>query len=86
MPLISFDASLKHQKTSGFLMFSGVSKEISGMKWVNTFAENRVYMIRTLVALKLWNYCKTDENPQILSQALNMILSKIIYGQKGLGI
>ena len=25
----------KHQKTSGFLMFSGVSKEISGMKWVN---------------------------------------------------
>ena len=26
MPLISFDTPLKHQKTSGFLMFSGVIK------------------------------------------------------------
>ena len=29
MPLISFDNPWKH----GFLMFQGVSKEISGMKW-----------------------------------------------------
>ena len=35
MPLSSFDTPWKHQKTSGFRMFSGVSKEISGMKWVN---------------------------------------------------
>ena len=34
MTLISFDTSWKHQKTRGFLMFSGVSKEICGMKWV----------------------------------------------------
>ena len=27
-----------------------------------TFLENRVNTIRKLVALKLWNYCKTDEN------------------------
>ena len=33
MPLISFDAPWKHKKTSGFL---GVSKEISGMKWVKS--------------------------------------------------
>ena len=34
MPLISFDTPWKHQKTFGF---QGVSKEISGMKWVNKF-------------------------------------------------
>ena len=28
-----------------------------------TFVENRVNTIRKLVAPKLWNYCKTDENP-----------------------
>ena len=36
MPLISFYIHCKHQKTSAFLIFSGVSKEISGMKWVKT--------------------------------------------------
>ena len=35
MPLVSFDTPWKHQKTFGFLMLSGVSKETSGMKWVN---------------------------------------------------
>ena len=35
MPLISFDTPRKHQKTRGFFMFSGVSEEISDMKWVN---------------------------------------------------
>ena len=34
MPLISFDTPQKHQKTRGFLMFSGVIKGVSGMKWV----------------------------------------------------
>ena len=29
MPLVSFDTPWKHQKTSGFLMFSGTSKETS---------------------------------------------------------
>ena len=28
-----------------------------------TFVENRVNAIRKYVAPKLWNYCKTDENP-----------------------
>ena len=32
MPLVSFDTPRKHQKTSGF---QEVSKENSGMKWVN---------------------------------------------------
>ena len=35
MSMISFDAPWKHQKTSGFLMFSGGTKEISDMKCVN---------------------------------------------------
>ena len=35
MPMISFDTPWKHQKNSVYLIFSGVSKEISGMKWVN---------------------------------------------------
>ena len=35
MSLVSFYTLWKHQKAFGFLMFSGVSKEISGMKWVN---------------------------------------------------
>ena len=35
MPLISFDTPWKHQKTRGFDVFRGVSKEMSGMKWVN---------------------------------------------------
>ena len=40
MPLISFDTSWKHQKIRGFLVFSGeVSKDISGMKWVNVYLE-----------------------------------------------
>ena len=34
--VISFDTPWKHQKPSGFLMFQGVSKEITSMKWVNT--------------------------------------------------
>ena len=34
MPLIFFDTPWKHQKTAGFLMFSGVSNEISGLEWV----------------------------------------------------
>ena len=37
MPLIYFDTPWKHQKTYGFLMFSGVSKEISGTKWVSIY-------------------------------------------------
>ena len=36
VPLISFDTPWKHQKTRSFL-FSGVSKEICGMKWVNEY-------------------------------------------------
>ena len=35
MPLISFNTPSKHQKTSSFLLFSGLSKEINGIKWVN---------------------------------------------------
>ena len=34
MPLISFDTPRKYENTSGFLIFSGGIKEISGMKWV----------------------------------------------------
>ena len=41
MPLISCDNSWKHQKTRGFLTFSGVSKEISGIKWVK--ANSKIY-------------------------------------------
>ena len=36
-PLICFDTPWKHQKTYDFLMFSGVSKEISGTKWVSIY-------------------------------------------------
>ena len=48
MPLISFDTSWKHQKTRGFLMFSGVSIEISGMKWVNEKLRNGQTTVRSL--------------------------------------
>ena len=34
MPLVFYDTHWKHQKIRGFLMFSGVSKETSGVKWV----------------------------------------------------
>ena len=34
IPLIFFDTRWKHQKTSGFLRFQGVSRKIGGMKWV----------------------------------------------------
>ena len=34
MPLVSFDTPRKHQQTRGFLMFSRVQKETSGMKRV----------------------------------------------------
>ena len=34
MPLLTFDTPGKHQKTRDFLMFSAVSKGISGMKWL----------------------------------------------------
>ena len=34
MSLVSFDTPWYHQKTFDFLMFSGVSKETIGMKWV----------------------------------------------------
>ena len=40
MLLISFDTTRK-QKTIGFLMFTGVSKEISGMKWVEGVKDKR---------------------------------------------
>ena len=33
-PMISFYTPCKQQKTRDFLMFSGVCKETSGMKWV----------------------------------------------------
>ena len=36
MPLISFYIPWKHQKTSGFLVFSGGTEEISGMKSVES--------------------------------------------------
>ena len=42
MPLISFDTPWKNQETSGFLMFSRVSKEISDMKWVNGFILSQI--------------------------------------------
>ena len=32
--MVSFDTPWKHQKTSSFWIFSGVSKETSGMKMV----------------------------------------------------
>ena len=35
MRLFSFDTSSKHQKASGFLMFQGLLKETSDMKWVH---------------------------------------------------
>ena len=35
MPLVSSDTYRKHQKTSGFLMFSRFIEKTSGMKWVN---------------------------------------------------
>ena len=34
MTILSFYTSCKHHKTSGFLMFSGGTKETKGMKWV----------------------------------------------------
>ena len=36
-----FDTTWKHQKIRSFLMFSGVSKEISGMKWVKQFIKKK---------------------------------------------
>ena len=36
MLLVSLYIPRKHQRTSSSLMFSGVQKEISGMKWVNS--------------------------------------------------
>ena len=41
MPLILFDTHRKHQSASGFLNLQGVSKEISGIKWV----KKQVYKI-----------------------------------------
>ena len=36
MPLVSFYAPCKYQKTRGFLMFSrGMERETDGIKWVN---------------------------------------------------
>ena len=42
MPLVSFDTPWK-QKTRAFLMFSGVSKETSGMKLVKHLASKLVW-------------------------------------------
>ena len=57
MPLISFYIHCKHQKTSAFLIFSGVSKEISGMKWVKT---NKYLKIDKYFTALLLYRCQND--------------------------
>ena len=48
MSLISFDAPGKHQKTRGFLLiFSGASKEISGMKWAKSVLPLLISLVRS---------------------------------------
>ena len=53
-----------------FLNFLSWTDSQISLAWIRvknskfkTFVENRVDTIRKLVAPKLWNYCKTDENP-----------------------
>ena len=53
----------KHQKTCGFLMFSGVSKETSGMKWVNT-TSNRSYVMFCAIWYHLYNL-KNVKTPMV---------------------
>ena len=65
MPLIYFDSPWKHQKTYGFLMFLGVSKEISGTKWVSICDDCLVYLVfkeyLSVVATK-YRICDTENN------------------------
>ena len=76
MPLVSFGTPWKYQKTFGFLIFSGgVSKETSGMKWVNQtvakddFASIHVITLTLYCFINLFNTSglfldplKTSEN------------------------
>ena len=63
MPLVSFDTPWKHQKTFGFLMLSGVSKETSGMKWVNDQA----------------NFLHADKHQSFLPVDFNTLDIKVKY-------
>ena len=55
MPLVSFYTPWKHEKVFGFLMFSGVIKVITGIKWANVL---RAYF------WKKWNACDFSEKGQ----------------------
>ena len=55
MLLISFYTPWKHQKTEGFLMFSGGIETDRGMKWVNSplnFFESDPFIIYKIFNLK----------------------------------
>ena len=56
MPLISFDIPWKHRKSSGFFMFSGVLKEISDMKWVNTYDGIPIAIVPIAVLLPMQQF------------------------------
>ena len=47
IPLISFDTPWKHQKTSGFLIFSEGIKRDSSVKWANSFLTAIFSLIRS---------------------------------------
>ena len=53
MVVVFFYTPWKHQKTRGFLMFSGVLKETSGMKWVkrNIFIFQEYFFFRNASSL-----------------------------------
>ena len=61
MSLVSFDSVRKHQKIKGFLIFSGVLKETSGMKWVNANLKISIY-IRVHIYPKNFTFSSSLQN------------------------
>ena len=79
MPLISFDTPWKHQKTSGFLMFSGdiesppaawnELKKVTGQCQV-TGKQGKIWYVDTISFFNLWKNVKKIWLPKFIRKNL----------------